>query len=102
MGPIERSIVTKLRQALMPIELQVLNESSMHNVPPNSETHFKIVAVSEKFDTQRLIQRHQAIYNLLSAELAGSVHALALHTYSPSEWIARGAAVSASPKCRGG
>lgn len=28
----------------------------MHNVPKNSETHFKVVVVSEKFDKQPLIK----------------------------------------------
>ncbi len=86
----------------MPIELLVANESAMHRVPANSETHFKIVVVTEKFDAQRLVHRHQMIYKILSEELAGPVHALALHTYSPSEWEARDAAVAASPNCRGG
>lgn len=102
MGPIERCIADKLDVALSPVELQVINESAMHNVPPNSETHFKIVAVSEKFDTQRLIQRHQIIYKLLAEELNGPVHALAIHTFSPSEWKVKNSTTPTSPKCLGG
>ena len=102
MGPIERSIVTKLRQALIPIELQVLNESSMHNVPANSETHFKITVVSELFGDKRMVQRHQTIYKLLAQELDGPVHALAIHTFSPSEWEAKNSTTPTSPKCLGG
>jgi BolA protein len=33
--------------------------------------------------------------------LAGPVHALALHTYTPEEWDATGVS-PASPDCRGG
>jgi BolA protein len=102
MGPIERSIVTKLRQALIPIELQVLNESSMHNVPANSETHFKITVVSELFGDKRMVQRHQTIYKLLAQELDGPVHALAIHTFAPSEWEAKNSMTPTSPKCLGG
>ncbi|QSX29148.1 BolA family transcriptional regulator [Shewanella cyperi] len=94
-------IETKLTQALAPTHLEVNNESHMHNVPPNSETHFKVIVVSEQFSGQRLLARHRAVNQALADELAGGVHALAMHTYTPEEWQAQGAAPD-SPKCRGG
>ncbi|QSX39893.1 BolA family protein [Shewanella cyperi] len=94
-------IETKLTQALAPTHLEVNNESHMHNVPPNSETHFKVIVVSEHFSGQRLLARHRAVNQALADELAGGVHALAMHTYTPEEWQAQGAAPD-SPKCRGG
>ena len=102
MGPIERCIADKLDEALSPVELQVINESAMHNVPPNSETHFKITVVSELFGDKRMVQRHQTIYKLLAQELDGPVHALAIHTFSPSEWEAKNSTTPTSPKCLGG
>lgn len=98
---IESVIRTKLLADLAPSLLEVVNESHMHNVPANSETHFKVVAVADCFDGLRKVARHQRVYGVLSAELAGEVHALALHLYSPSEWQARSGAPD-SPNCMGG
>jgi BolA family transcriptional regulator, general stress-responsive regulator len=81
---------------------QILNESSMHNVPPGSETHFKVVLVSEAFQGKPLLQRHRLVNGLLSKELAGPVHALSLHLKTPDEWAKTEGAVAPSPPCRGG
>lgn len=54
--PIENSIRKKLSESLTPHHLDVLNESYMHNVPKGSETHFKVVVVSDKFDNEPLIK----------------------------------------------
>ena len=48
------------------------------------------------------MQRHQRVYGALADQLAGPVHALALHTFTADEWAARDGAVGASPDCRGG
>lgn len=98
---IEQTIVEKLSRGLQPSHLEVLNESHMHNVAPGSETHFKVVVVSPVFESLGKVKRHQQVYGLLGDELAGPVHALALHTYTEAEW---GAMVGApdSPACRGG
>lgn len=98
--PIENAIVTKLSNGLSPQELSVLNESHMHNVPPGSESHFKVVVVSDEFSGKRLVQRHQLVYQQLQEELQGGVHALAIHAYTPDEWQVQKQA-PASPKCLG-
>ena len=46
--------------------------------------------------------RHQNVYEILADELSGSVHALALHLYTPGEWQTRHGAIPDSPDCRGG
>ena len=98
---IQRQIQTHLEEALAPSYLAVENESDQHSVPVNSETHFKVVVVSEKFTGQRRVARHQQVYKALAAELEGPVHALALHTYTAEEWGERQGA-PASPDCLGG
>lgn len=92
----------KLDQRFDLKHLEVVNESGGHNVPPGSETHFKVVLVSDEFDGQRLIARHRAVNETLAAELAGGVHALALHTYSADEWQTRFGNAPMSPPCLGG
>lgn len=91
----------KLRQAFEPIHLKVRNESHMHRTEPGAESHLKVVIVSEQFEGKRLLQRHRAINELLAEELAGELHALALHTYTPTEWQTEQQAVPSTPSCRG-
>ncbi|WP_256261123.1 BolA family transcriptional regulator [Shewanella sp. NIFS-20-20] len=93
-------IQTKIEHAIAPQYLEVINESNRHHVPPNSETHFKLVIVSTEFEGQRLLSRHRTINTLLATELANGVHALAMHTYTPDEWAEQGNA-PASPNCKG-
>ncbi len=95
---VARTIENKLA-ALEPSHLIVDNESHKHSVPENSETHFRVEIVSEAFSGIRAVQRHQKVYQLLQDELAGPVHALAIHAYAPDEWQGQ---APASPDCRGG
>ena len=96
------TIIEKLAGRFDLRHLDVQNESASHNVPPGSESHFKVVLVSEEFAGQRLLVRHRAVNDILAAELAGGVHALALHTYTPDEWLARFGNAPMSPPCLGG
>jgi BolA family transcriptional regulator, general stress-responsive regulator len=95
-------IERKVRDGLPVAVLQLDNESHMHNVPKGSESHFRLVVVSDAFAGLMPVKRHQRIYALLQDELAGPVHALALHTFTPDEWAAREQSAAASPACRGG
>lgn len=99
---VQSTIIEKLTVALSPLRLDVENESHMHSVPVNSETHFKVVVVSSLFEGKRSVARHQMIYASLSEELEGPVHALALHTYTEQEWAERQAQSPDSPDCLGG
>jgi BolA protein len=99
---VQDQISQKLMAALRPSHLEVENESHMHSVPANSETHFKLVVVSPEFDGKRSVSRHQLIYKVLADELAGSVHALAIHTYTEPEWAQRNTMAPESPQCMGG
>ena len=100
-GPVQASIESKLQSGLNLSHLAIENERHMHSVPPNSETHFKVVAVSDEFSAKRPVARHQMIYKILSEELQGPVHALALHTYTQDEWQQQDSAPD-SPQCLGG
>lgn len=101
MTVIAQSIEGKLG-ALAPAHLEILNESHMHSVPPNSETHFKVVVVSDSFDGQNRVARHQSVNRILADELAGPVHALSIQAFTPAEWRERGGYVPESPQCLGG
>lgn len=96
-------IEQKLLDAFTPSHLEVINESNNHNVPPGSESHFKVIIVAEAFEGERLIKRHRLVNGVLSEELANKIHALALHTYTDKEWQAQYAGnAPTSPNCMGG
>ena len=104
-NPIEQRIQSKLTSTFAPVFLEVLNESHRHSVPEHSETHFKVTLVSSVFESVRAVARHQKVYQTLADELAGGVHALALHTFTESEWREKQADnefSTDSPDCRGG
>lgn len=82
---IREQIEEKLRAAFQPVFLEVVDESYRHNVPAGSESHFKVVLVSDRFTGERFLNRHRMIYGTLTAELSTTVHALALHTYTIKE-----------------
>jgi BolA protein len=100
--PVQHSIESKLREAFTPLHLEVENESHKHNVPAGSESHFKVLVVSESFAGKPLVQRHRAVNGTLSDELKGPIHALALHTMTPEEWFQKGGKAPESPPCLGG
>jgi stress-induced morphogen len=91
----------KLVDAFSPAALEVINESHMHSGPA-TESHFKVVVVAEGFTGVPLLGRHRLVNQALAAELAGGVHALAIHAYTPSQWADRGGDIPSSPPCRGG
>ena len=96
------TIENKISASLKPSHLEVVNESYMHSVPPGSESHFKLVIVSDAFDNLSLVQRHQKVNRLLAAELKDRIHALSMETLTAAEWRRRGGKTLASPPCHGG
>ncbi|XP_046993730.1 bolA-like protein DDB_G0274169 [Schistocerca americana] len=100
--PIETSIRQKLSENLQPHHIQIINESYMHNVPRGSETHFKVVVVSEKFETLPLINRHRIVNEILKDELKNGVHALSIVAKTPKQWEESSKEVTSSPACKGG
>lgn len=83
--------------------LEVINESHRHNVPAGSESHFKVVLVSDDFDGMSLLARHRCINGLLADEFRDRViHALTIHAYTGEEWRARMGNTPMSPPCMGG
>jgi BolA protein len=97
-GEIER----KLAEGIHAKHLEVINESGNHNVPPGSESHFKVVVVSEDFAGKALLARHRIINALLAEELANKIHALAIHTFTEEEWRKANGDAPMSPPCMGG
>lgn len=94
-GPVASAIDSKLRAALAPSALEIVDESALHagHFHPGQEnahraageTHFRLRIVSARFEGQSRVARQRLIYQLLADEIAGGVHALAMTTLAPSE-----------------
>ncbi len=84
-----QTITNKLREAFSPESLEVQDESHLHEGHaghrPGGETHFRVHIVSQAFKGKSRIECHRMINAALASELAGSVHALALHAKAPGD-----------------
>ncbi|HNN96428.1 BolA family protein [Haliangium sp. UPWRP_2] len=99
----QSTIEAKLRGALAPVHLEVINESHNHSGPPNAESHFKVIVVSEQFVGRSLIEQQRLVNAALAEELKGAVHALSMKTLTPERWQAAGGQVKhETPLCHGG
>jgi BolA protein len=83
------TIAEKLTAAFAPLKLDVIDESHQHvghaGHRPGGETHFRVHIVSEAFRGKSRVERHRMVNQTLSGELAGGVHALAIHASAPGE-----------------
>ena len=82
-------ITEKLTSAFSPQSLEVVDESHLHAGHAGSreggQTHYRVYIVSNAFKGKSRVDRHRMINTALAAELAGSVHALAIHAAAPGE-----------------
>ncbi|XP_058057438.1 bolA-like protein DDB_G0274169 [Anopheles bellator] len=101
-GLIENAIRAGLLKELSPVHVEVVNESYMHNVRKGSETHFKVLVVSQKFEGMPLIKRHRLVNDIVKTQLEGDfVHALSIVAKTPQQWDPN-YVVEPSPNCLGG
>ena len=84
-GPIESQIINTLSTSMNLSSLKIINESFMHNVPKESESHFKIVVVTNDFNNLSIIKRHKLIYKTLD-NLMNKIHALSIHAFNEEEF----------------
>jgi BolA family transcriptional regulator, general stress-responsive regulator len=82
-------ISRKLTEAFAPQSLRVEDESQRHEGHagwrPGGQTHFRVYIVSQAFNGKTRLERHRMINATLSGELAGGIHALAIHAAAPGE-----------------
>ena len=104
--PLAMSRLQRMNDALFtelkPDTLTIEDESSRHHVPVGSESHFKVTAVSSRFNDLNRIARHRLVNACLSAEFTKGLHALSLHLFTPDEWRWQSRDVPNSPACRNG
>ncbi len=65
--------------------IDVTNESYLHNTSVNSESHFKLILVSDDFIGLKIIDRHKKVHLVLS-DILNDIHALSLHLFTIEEF----------------
>tara|TARA_B100000886_G_scaffold161315_1_gene109975 strand:- start:3419 stop:3715 length:297 start_codon:yes stop_codon:yes gene_type:complete len=66
-------------------KLIIRNDSNKHNVPPDSESHFNVMIVSNDFQNLSQIQRHKKVYKAVDSLLT-EIHALSITAITTSEF----------------
>ncbi len=86
------SIEDTIRERLAPLApstLAITDDSHRHagheEALRHGGGHFSVTVVSESFNGQSRIRRHQAVYALLADLIPGRIHALQLTTLTPEE-----------------
>lgn len=86
---VSSSIQQKLNEALMPVRLEVIDESHLHaghaGARPQGESHFRVEIVSPRFAGKSRVDRQRMIYELLDDEFVNGLHALSLKALTPEE-----------------
>jgi BolA protein len=82
-------ITKKLTERFAPQSLDVQDESHRHAGHAGSraggQTHYRVYIVSDAFKGKSRIDCHRMVNAALADELAGGVHALAIHASAPGE-----------------
>jgi BolA protein len=83
------TIESKLRAALQPTRVSVVDESELHKGHaghrPGGQSHFRVEIVAAAFEGHSRVARQRRVYEILADELKAGVHALALKTLTPAE-----------------
>lgn len=88
-GPIAAEIEARLRAALEPQRLAVIDDSEKHRGHAghdgSGESHFTVDVVSERFAGQSRVARQRLVNAALADLLRDKVHALAIKARAPGE-----------------
>lgn len=86
---IRDQITQKLTEAFAPEHLEVIDESHRHEGHaghrPGGESHFRVHIVAKAFSGKGRVDRHRAINAALADQIAGGIHALAIHASAPDD-----------------
>ncbi len=88
-GPVAAEIDARLRAALSPEQLAVIDDSARHRGhaghDPRGESHFTVEIVASAFSGKNRVARHRLVNQALAGLLAERVHALAIVARAPEE-----------------
>jgi BolA protein len=79
-----------LRQALQATIVEIEDESALHAGHAGVASgggHYRVTVVSPLFEGKSLVIRHRMVYDALAAEMQRTIHALALTTLTPPQYL---------------
>ncbi|HEX6377074.1 MAG TPA: BolA family protein [Allosphingosinicella sp.] len=88
-GPVAHEIEQRLRAALAPTRLAVINDSGRHRGHAgddgSGESHFTVEIESARFDGMSRVERQRTVNSALADLLRDRIHALAIRARAPGE-----------------
>ena len=86
--PSAERIEQRLREALQPITLEVIDESYLHQGHAGANgsgfgTHFRVRVTTHLFTGKSPVMRHRLVYDALHDFIEQGLHALAIETHTP-------------------
>ena len=88
-GPVAAEIEQRLRDALAPTRLAVINDSEKHRghagYDGSGESHFTVEVEAPAFAGKSRLERQRAVNAALGDLLRDRIHALAIRTSAPGE-----------------
>ncbi|MDL9997640.1 BolA family protein [Variovorax sp. J22P240] len=83
--PTSKDLEVRLRDALQPTVLEVIDESASHAGhagagPEGYGTHFRVRIASPLFAGKPRVARHRLVYDALQLFIAQGLHAIAIET----------------------
>ena len=93
MSPVLRAtrterIAERLRAALRPVELEVVDDSHLHAGhagAADGRGHFTVNVISEQFSGLPVVRRHRLIYEAVGEMMSTDIHALSIRALAPGE-----------------
>ena len=83
-------IEEKLRSALNPEILEVVNESALHaghaGHDGSGDSHFRVLVVSDAFKGMARLERQRRVHTVLKAEITKQIHALTMELRTLEEY----------------
>lgn len=85
-------IAERLRHALQPVELEIVDDSHLHAGhvgAADGRGHFSVRVVAERFAGLTVVRRHRLVYEAVGDLMTTDIHALSIHALAPGEAAGR-------------
>jgi BolA family transcriptional regulator, general stress-responsive regulator len=89
-----------LRERLDAVHVEIADESHLHAGHAGAASgagHFRATVVSPRFEGLSRVAAQRLVYGAVAELMGPEIHALAMTTFTPAEWAARGDGARGGP-----